>query len=230
MPTDLASGPKYGVRASFRSRLAAALSLTTGIDALASLSSLEREGSPTLPPREGDINVFGQPPGSDYTADSWRTSITNVGPYAHAGVKFGPLTATPGVRADAFLIEGDRNTPRAGRAPGLGFSRLETAIAPRFKARWEVTPRVSFYATYGTYHQAPEPEDLSAVFGTPDLALERATHMTLGESLRITPTLSADVVAFKSTAVLTTSNPRPATMASSGYAVIQCFVPSKIGV
>jgi outer membrane receptor protein involved in Fe transport len=109
------------------------------------------------------------------------------------------VTLTPGVRFDAFLIEGSRRVPRTGDAPPIGFSRLETALAPRASARWEITPRFGLTAAYGTYHQAPEPEDLSPVFGTPDLALSRATHMTVGESLRITPSLTADVVAFRKT-------------------------------
>ena len=59
--------------------------------------------------------------------------------------------------------------------------------------------RFALTAAYGSYHQPPEPEDLSAIFGTPDLGLSRATHMTAGESLRITSTLSADVIAFHKT-------------------------------
>ena len=109
------------------------------------------------------------------------------------------MTVTPGVRFDAFLLEGSRKTPRVGQTPSIGFSRLETAVAPRLAARWEVVPRLALTAAYGTYTQAPEPEDLSPVFGTPDLALSRATHVTVGESLRITQTLSADVVAFQKT-------------------------------
>jgi TonB family protein len=190
---------RYGVRASLRSRLGKAVSFTTGIDALGTDSKLAREGSLTLPPREGDIAVFGQPPGDEYATDSWRTSIVDVAPHAHADVKLGPVTVTPGLRVDAFLIEGSRKTPRIGQTPGVGFSRLETSVAPRLSARWQVAPRLALSAAYGTYHQAPEPEDLSPVFGTPDLALSRATHVTVGESLRITDTLSADVVAFQKT-------------------------------
>lgn len=190
---------RYGLRASLRSRLGKLVSFTTGLDALGSDSEITREGSLTLPPREGDIAVFGQPPGDEYAADTWRTNIVDVAPYVHADVKLGPVTVTPGLRVDAFLIEGDRKTPRVGQTPGIGFSRLETAVAPRMSARWAVAPRLALTAAYGTYHQAPEPEDLSPVFGTPDLALSRATHITAGESLRITSTLSADVVAFQKT-------------------------------
>jgi hypothetical protein len=190
---------RYGVRASLRSKLGSMVSLTTGVDTLGSDSDLAREGSLTLPPREGDVAVFGQPPGDEYASDTWHTNIVDVAPHAYADVKLGPVTVTPGVRFDAFLIEGSRKTPRVGQTPSIGFSRLETAIAPRLAARWEVTPRLALSAAYGTYHQAPEPEDLSPVFGTPDLALSRATHVTVGESLRITQTLSADVVAFEKT-------------------------------
>jgi hypothetical protein len=190
---------RYGVRASLRSKLGSMISLTTGVDTLGSDSDLSREGSLTLPPREGDVAVFGQPPGDEYAADTWHTNIVDVAPHAYADVKLGPVTVTPGVRFDAFLIEGSRKTPRVGQTPSIGFSRLETAVAPRLAARWEVTPRLSLNAAYGTYHQAPEPEDLSPVFGTPDLALSRATHVSAGESLRITQTLSADVVAFQKT-------------------------------
>jgi TonB family protein len=190
---------RYGVRASLRSKLGKLVALTTGLDALGSDSKIAREGSLTLPPREGDIAVFGQPPGDEYAADTWRTNIVDVAPHVHADVKLGPVTVTPGLRLDAFLIEGDRKTPRVGLTPGIGFSRLETAFAPRVATRWEISPRLALTAAYGTYHQAPEPEDLSPVFGTPDLALSRATHITVGESLRITPTLTADVVAFQKT-------------------------------
>jgi hypothetical protein len=140
--------------------------------------------------------VFGQPPGDEVAADVFRTNVIDLGPHAYADLRFGPLTLTPGARFDAFLIEGSRRTPRVGKTPEIGFSRLETSIAPRLSGRWEVTPRLALTAAYGTYTQAPEPEDLSAVFGTPDLALSRATHVTLGETLRITSTLSADVIAF----------------------------------
>jgi TonB family protein len=190
---------RYGVRASLRSKLGSMMTLHTGLDALGSDSDVARDGSLTLPPREGDVAVFGQPPGDEYAADTWRTNIVDVAPNAYADVRLGPVTVTPGVRFDAFLIEGSRKTPRIGQTPSVGFSRLETAIAPRLAARWEVGPRLALSAAYGTYHQAPEPEDLSPVFGTPELALSRATHVTVGESLRITSTLSADVVAFQKT-------------------------------
>jgi len=191
---------RYGFRGTLRTRVAPFLTLTTGLDALGTSSDVAREGSLTLPPREGDVSVFGQPPGDEYATDAWSTNVVDVGPNVHADVRVGPVTVTPGARLDAFLIEGSRRTPRVGQTPSIGFSRLETALAPRVAGRWEVVrERLALTAAYGTYTQAPEPEDLSAVFGTPDLALSRGTQVTVGESLRISSSLTAEVTAFRKT-------------------------------
>ena len=198
LPTRLAVGTtRYGVRGLSQSKLGKSVVLGAGIDALASNSHVARAGALTLPPREGDVAVFGQPPGDEYATDDFRATIVDLGPHLFADIRLGPVTLTPGARLDAYLIDGDRKTPRIGQTPAVGFSRLETALAPRMAARWEVAPRLAINAAYGTYHQAPEPEELSAVFGTPDLALPRATHVTFGESVRLTSTLTADVVGFQ---------------------------------
>jgi hypothetical protein len=187
---------RYGVRAVMRSPLGRHVSLVTGVDALGTAARVSREGSLTLPPREGDVTVFGQPPGDEYAVDRWTTHILDVGPHVYADLRLGPVTLTPGARFDAYLIEGSAKLPPSANVPPLGYSRLETALVPRASARWDVAPRLALTAAYGAYNQAPEPEELSAVFGTPDLALSRATHVTGGESLRITEGLTLDVVAF----------------------------------
>ncbi|HEY8072900.1 MAG TPA: TonB-dependent receptor [Labilithrix sp.] len=197
-PARLAvSSDVYGARATLRSKLHSHVTLVTGVDALGTSSDLSREGSLTLPPREGDIAVFGQPPGDEYNQDAWSTNIVDVGPHAYADVRLGPVTITPGIRFDAFLIEGNRQTPRVGETPAIGFSRLESAFDPRGSARWDVTSRLALTAAAGTYHQTPDPEDLSAVFGTPALGLSKATHYSAGESLRITDSLTLEAVAFQ---------------------------------
>lgn len=187
---------RYGIRGSLRTAIGRHVSLVTGMDALGTLSSVSREGSLTLPPREGDIAVFGQPPGDEYALDTWKTHVLDVGPHAYADVRLGPVTLTPGVRFDAYMIEGTKKLPPAGNVPPIGFARLETAFAPRASARWDVTRRFALTTAYGNYHQPPEPEELSAVFGTPELALSRATHIVVGESLRVTESTTIDVVAF----------------------------------
>ena len=208
-PTRLdVKSTRYGIRASHRVRLvddarafAAAppvsLTFATGVDVLGSFSKLGRAGTLTLPAREGDVTYFGQPPGDDYAVDDWSAHILDVGPYVAAEIEVArAITVTPGIRFDAFLIEGSRTTPRVGATPPIGFSRLEGSIDPRLALSWRVHPRVTVNAAVGMYHQAPEPEDLSAVFGTPALTLARARHATIGQSLRVTKMLTFDVVAF----------------------------------
>ncbi|MBS2013955.1 MAG: TonB-dependent receptor [Deltaproteobacteria bacterium] len=190
---------RYGARASLRTRVSSHVALHTGVDVLGSSSNVRREGSLSLPPREGDIAVFGQPPGDDVAVDDFQANVVDIAPSVHADLRVGPVVLTPGARFDAYLVEGSRKTPRIGLTPSIGFSRLETALAPRASARWEVMPGYALTAAYGQYHQAPEPEELSAVFGTPDLALQRSTHVTFGQSLKITSSLSAEVVGFRKT-------------------------------
>lgn len=196
-PTSLTSRAwRYGVRATERAPLTRDVDLTLGLDAAGTSTDLSRTGTLTLPPREGDVAVFGQPPASDFAADTWSASVVDVGPFAFADVRAGPFTFTPGVRVDGVLIEGDRKTPRVGSTPPVGFSRLESAVDPRLAVRWRVGPRLVVTASGGVYHQPPDPADLSAVFGTPDLALSRATHLALGQATRVAESLTAETTVF----------------------------------
>jgi TonB dependent receptor/TonB-dependent Receptor Plug Domain len=195
---DVASW-RYGARTSYATRADIGpvhATVAIGLDALGSASDVARQGSLNLPPREGDLYVFGQPPGDDVAADAFQTHILNVAPYATAQLEAGAFTFEPGARLEGFLIEGSRSTPRVGQTPSIGFSRLEGGADPRIRVRWKASPRFSAVAAAGTYHQAPEPEELSAVFGTPALGLAKATHGSLGEALEITRTLSLEVTTF----------------------------------
>jgi len=187
---------RYGVRADHRSRLTGDVHLTLGVDALGTSSDLARSGSLTLPPREGDLYVFGQPPGDDVNADAWSTHVLDVGPHAVIDARLGKWTLTPGLRYDAFLIEGSRLTPRVGETPQVGFSRLEGAFDPRLSVRYQATPRLATTVSAGVYHQTPQPEELSAVFGTPALGLSRAVHVAAGEQLRLGERAAAEMTAF----------------------------------
>ncbi len=187
---------RWGLRASHRSRPSSLFGLTFGMDLDGSTSSLSRNGSLEIPPREGDIEVFGQPPGADTNVDSWHANVVDVGPYVIADLDLGPLRLTPGLRVDGYLTEASRVTPRVGQTPSIGLSQLQGEVEPRIAARVRVTPRWSLLAAAGVYSQPPNPADLSAVFGTPTLGPEKADHASVGQSLRITDTLSAEVVGF----------------------------------
>ncbi|WP_394822523.1 TonB-dependent receptor [Pendulispora albinea] len=199
-PTKLDVGSmRYGMRASYRVRFGRKVVASTGIDASGTASQIVRRGSLTLPPREGDIAVFGAPPSDDTTADDFSTHVLDVAPHLSLDVKLGDLTVTPGVRVETFLIEGERLLPTFGQKPDVGFSRVETAIDPRLLVRYQPMPRLTFFASGGAYHQAPEPADLSAIFGTPALGLSRALHASLGERITVLPGLTAEVTGFYKT-------------------------------
>jgi hypothetical protein len=185
-----------GLRAAHRSRQARWLAMTLGIDADGASANVIRAGSLQIPPREGDIFVFGRPPGPDVNTDSWSPGAVDVAPYAQLDFDAGPLLVSPGLRVDGFLMTSSRQTPRIGSTPPIGLSHLEATIEPRISMRLQITERLSLLGAAGLYSQPPDPADLSAVFGNPRLGPGSAEHATLGESLRITETLSAEVVAF----------------------------------
>jgi TonB family protein len=187
---------RWGLRASHASRLAAPVRLTVGADVDGSSAQVYRAGSLLIPPREGDVSVFGQPPGGDTNTDSWTAGVIDVAPFVMADLDLGPLTVSPGLRLDGFLLTTSRQTPRVGQTPPVGFERLEAEVEPRVSARLRVSSRLSLVAAAGVYSQPPDPADLSAVFGNPKLGPEAADHVTLGESLRVTPTLSIEMVGF----------------------------------
>jgi TonB family protein len=187
---------RWGLRASHRSRPASFFGLTLGMDVDGSNASIFRDGSLEIPPREGDISVFGQPPGDDTNVDSWRANVIDVGPYIIGDLDLGALKLTPGLRVDGYLTEASRLTPRVGQTPSIGLTQLQGEVEPRIAARVHVTPRLSLLAAAGVYSQPANPADLSAVFGTPTLGPEKADHASAGETLRITDTLSAEVVGF----------------------------------
>jgi hypothetical protein len=187
---------RYGVRAARRAPITADLAVTAGVDVAGSRSSVTRSGSLTVPPREGDIYVFGQPPGADVAADTWSASLVDAAPFVFADLRLGPVAITPGVRVDAFLIEGSRVTPRVGATPSIGSSRLTTAIDPRVSVSFAAGRRVTISASAGLYHQPPAPEELGAVFGTPALTLSRALHLSAAQAVRLTDRLGLEVTGY----------------------------------
>jgi hypothetical protein len=220
---------RWGLRGSHRSRLTPWATLGLGIDADGSDAHVHRDGSLTVPPREGDITVFGQPPGSDVNSDTWDAAVVDVAPNVRAEIVAGPLAVTAGLRFDAYLLEASRQTPRVGQTPSIGFVQLDGEIEPRITAQLRLSRRVSLVAAAGVYSQPPAAADLSAVFGTPTLGPEHADHASFGESLQITPTLSADVTAFyRWTSDLAVRDPSPTPRLA--HALLQDGVGRSFGV
>jgi hypothetical protein len=204
---------RYGLRASYRSRVAEPLTLHVGIELDGSSAQVFRNGSELIPPREGDISVFGQAPGGDTTTDTWTAGVVDVAPYVVATFDLGPLSVSPALRADGFLLQTSRQTPRVGQTPPIGFEQIQGELEPRISARLRVTPRLSILGAAGVYTQPPNPADLSAVFGSPKLGIETADHASLGQSVLLTPTLSLETLAFyKWMGSLAVRDPSPAPM------------------
>ncbi len=197
VPTLLANDSYgYGLRAGWRGKLHARVTGVVGLDLLGTQSMVERSGSLTLPPREGDITVFGQPPGADVAHDSWSTHVADFAPHFSTEIRAGRVTLTAGLRFDVFILDGNRSAPRKPTEPQLGFTRFEWSLDPRLALSVRAHQRVTLDLAAGLYHQAPVPEDMSAVFGNPTLGLERGAHVTAGAKVRITGTLSAEVTGY----------------------------------
>ncbi len=63
---------RFGLRAEHRSRILPSVTVRVGLDFDGTRADLSRTGSLLIPAREGDVTVFGQPPGDDSNSDKWR--------------------------------------------------------------------------------------------------------------------------------------------------------------
>lgn len=200
-PTELdTKNTAFGFRAAYRGRVSANIVATAGLDVEGNFSSLTRRGSVTLPPREGDLSVFGQPPGDQVNGDNWNASTLTFAPYVQAdiGLLEDKLHIVPGLRIEPFITSASRQTPVAGATPEIGITQQSTEVEPRLSTTYQVVPRLNLKAALGFYHQSPQPSDLSAVFGNPKLNVQRAFHLLAGSTLKLTDKISFEEVLFYS--------------------------------
>jgi TonB family protein len=208
-PVDVKSRTwQYGLRASYRRKVAPSTTLSFGLDMQARSATLDRIGSLTLPAREGDIFVFGQPPRNDIAADHWHVLIIDTAPYVNAEIQVGRLSLVPGLRFEPILIDGDPATPAGGVTPPLGYSSLTVPENPgglkalrylpnpRVTAAFRATRRLTLTAAAGIYGQPPDPLDMSPVFGNPSITVSRAAHALAGFNFKLRPTLTLEIVGF----------------------------------
>ena len=190
-----------GLRAGWRGPATSFLRVSAGLDGEVLVSSLHRSGSIGFPPREGDIYVFGQAPPSQVSTDAWKTVIGSVGAFIEGDFSLldDTLHVIPGARFEPYFTATNRQMPPLPGNPNIAYSREEPVLEPRIAVRYAFTPRISMKAAYGVYHQAPQPEDMSAQFGTPTLELSTAEHWLVGGTFQLTDLLSAEVTGFLST-------------------------------
>ncbi len=173
---------------------------TTGLDVEATSSSIQRTGSLTSPPREGDIYVFGEAGPDNVNADAWQTFEVTVAPFAQLDWSLADdrIHITPGLRVEPYVISTNHSFPVVGGTPSVGVANETTAVDPRISVRISPIKALTIKAAAGIYHQAPAPEDLSAVFGNPNLTLAAANHVLGGASYAITEGLTVEAVGFYS--------------------------------
>jgi hypothetical protein len=209
---------QYGLRAAYRRRVSLSTTLSFGLDMQAQSSTLDRNGSLTLPAREGDPFVFGQPPRNDIASDHWKVLVIDTAPYVNAEITLGRLSLVPGLRLEPVLIEGSASLPAGGAVPPNGyasfslpenpvdelpsdtFTRSLKALRylpnPRIAAAFRATKKLTLTAGAGIYGQPPDPQDMSPVFGNPTIGLSRAAHLSGGFNYKLRPTLTLEVIGF----------------------------------
>jgi hypothetical protein len=176
-----------GARGVQQQRLAASSTLTLGLDLDGEAAELRRLGSLTIPVREGDPYIFGQPPGDDVAADRWHATTIDAAGHAALDLRAGRLSATLGGRLDVWMLGASRLTPRVGATPGIGAQQIEPTIDPRATLQLQLGDDAAVRLDAGRYHQARAAADTSAVFGSPQLGVEQAWHVTAGGQWRRAP-------------------------------------------
>jgi hypothetical protein len=175
---------RYGVRAEYAAP-GDVVGVRVGVDAWAMRSAVARQGTLALPPREGDVAVFGQPPGDAAARDRFSTYDASVAPYAALDVHAGRWSFEPGVRLDVQALNTSRALPAIGRTPAAGASQLHVAPEPRVLIGYAPSGWLALGARAGMTHQAPAPEDRSALFGNPALGPSRVLAVAAGPRIEV---------------------------------------------
>jgi hypothetical protein len=187
---------RYGLRARHVSRIASPLTLTLGVDASGTSAKVARQGSLSVPRREGDPYPFGTPPGAGFARDDYRTHALGAASYAELELRLGPFTLSSAVRFEPTLLEASRTRPPLGGLPDIGASRVEFLAEPRAAAEARLSRSVRLFAAGGLYHQPPDAADQGARFGNPRLGVSKATHLAVGESVNLPTRTRVELTVF----------------------------------
>jgi hypothetical protein len=206
----------FGMRSSWLGDITPHMRLHAGVAVESSITALNRVGSLTRPPREGDAFAFGQPPAGDSASDAWHVTQVNVGPYIETPLSFWDkrIDVTPGLRLSATLTNASREFPPAGDTPTHGVAQQLVFVEPRLMTTLRATPKLGFKIGGGLYHAPPNPGDLSSVFGNAKLGSPRSMQGIVGSTYDLTSNVSAEAVAFvrkiDNYTARNTTNPLPA--------------------
>jgi TonB family protein len=187
-----------GTRASHRRKVAKWLALEGGLDAQVEHVDVQRAGSVALPPREGDVRVFGQPPPDQIGSDRFTVVQIGIAPYLEADAALGTdkLHLVAGLRLDPYARSVSRASPQVGISPTNGLFLQDFRAEPRILLRATPSDRTFVTAAVGLYHQSPQATDLSSAFGNPRLPVSQALHAVVSGGGRPVPTLTIEGSAF----------------------------------
>jgi TonB family protein len=181
---------EYNLRAVYDRPLARWLRLSAGLDFEGDRWPLSALASASGMPREGD-NMGGGGGGgftSNFVTDSYVLYQNQIAPFVMLPFSLlrDRLTLTPQLRLDLYtdsLYDG-------------AYSHAVAQIEPRFAGRYQTSAKTAVKLSVGRYHQAPQPGDLSRLFGNPTLSPEAGTHYVLGFDYDPTRLLHVEVQAF----------------------------------
>lgn len=187
-----------GLRIDYRSRLSSVLSARTGFDLEVVSSSSTRTGSLTTPPREGDPYVFGRAPADELAYDNWNSTLVTAAPYLE--LDFAPfdelLHIQPGLRVDPYVQTVNRSRPLDATSPDLATLTESVGVEPRLAVAYAPLSMLSFRAGGGLYRQPPASDDLSSVFGNPQLERARGAHALLGLKYQMFELIALEATGF----------------------------------
>jgi TonB family protein len=193
-----------------------------GLDFELVQSDLERRGSLTTPPREGDLYVFGRAPSDQVNYDAWSSLVFSAAPYAELDWSLfdDRLHVIPGVRVEPYVSSTSRIRPAQPGEPDLATLTSDIGAEPRLTVRYAPWTNFSLQAGGGYYRQPPLAEDSSAVFGNPLLSVASGRHLLAGARYAPWEVLTLEATAF-STETWNIGSRNPASNPQVAQALVQ---------
>jgi len=181
---------EYNLRTVARVPLTDWFRLDAGLDYEGTRDPIDAIFPPTGAPRDGDPPLFGFASGA-LAHDAYTLYDNAVAPFLAGTVSLfaRKLVFSPQVRLDILSDSAYRGTPQA-------FSHTFVELEPRLSARYQVLPWLAPKLAWGIYHQAPQPFDVTQVFGNPNVSPELAIHYVAGADFDPNPTLHIEAEGF----------------------------------
>jgi hypothetical protein len=201
--TDVGAAPfsntngqlEYNLRALYRAQLFSSLRLDLGLDYEGTRYTLDATQNPAGLLREGDTGGFSgydAPDATQAVATDHLTLYTNaVAPYLAVDLSYFKrrLVISPQLRLETMSFFGYPGSMRQ-------FAHASFLPEPRLAIRYQVISQLAIRGAIGVYHQAPDSQDFSTVFGSSRLSPQFGLHYVFGFELQPTPQLHIEAQGF----------------------------------